>query len=176
MPERSEYPAGTFCWVGLATTDQEAAKSFYGALLGWSYEDVPTDVGNTYSLATIETKRVAAIYPLPGDSQGMPSHWVSYVSILSADEAAKRAADLGGTLLMEPFDVMTAGRMAVIKDPTGAVVAVWERKDHCGAALVNQHGAQCWNELMTKDTASASAFYTGLPGRRSPSAITTRCS
>lgn len=49
------------------------AKSFYGALLGWSYEDVPTDVGNTYSLATIETKRVAAIYPLPGDSQGMPS-------------------------------------------------------------------------------------------------------
>ena len=71
---------------------------------------------------------VAAIYPLPGDSQGMPSHWVSYVSILSADEAAKRAADLGGTLLMEPFDVMTAGRMAVIKDPTGAVVAVWERR------------------------------------------------
>lgn len=140
------------------------AKSFYGALLGWSYEDVPTDVGNTYSLATIETKRVAAIYPLPGDSQGMPSHWVSYVSILSADEAAKRAADLGGTLLMEPFDVMTAGRMAVIKDPTGAVVAVWERKDHCGAALVNQHGALCWNELMTKDTATASAFYTGLIG------------
>ncbi len=113
-------------------------------------------------MATIETKRVAAIYPLPGDSQGMPPHWASYVSVLSADEAAKRAADLGGTLLMEPFDVMTAGCVAVMKDPTGAVVAVWERKDHCGAALVNQHGALCWNELMMKDTATA--FYTGLFG------------
>ena len=99
MAERSEYPAGTFCWVDLATTDQEAAKSFYGDLFGWSYEDVPTDVGNTYSLATIETKQVAAIYPLPGE--GMPPHWVSYVSVPSADEAAKRAADLGGTLINE---------------------------------------------------------------------------
>jgi hypothetical protein len=73
MPERTEYPAGTFCWVDLATTDQEAAKSFYGALLDWSCEESP-QTWATPTMATIETKQVAAIFPLPGNSQGMPSH------------------------------------------------------------------------------------------------------
>jgi predicted enzyme related to lactoylglutathione lyase len=164
MAERSEYPAGTFCWVELATTDQDAAKSFYGDLLGWSYQDIPTDAGTTYSLATIETKQVAAIYAQPEEREESPPHWISYVSVPSADDAAKRAADLGASVVMEPFDVMTAGRMAVLQDPTGALFSLWESKDHFGAEIVNQHGALCWNELMTKDTAAASAFYTGLFG------------
>jgi hypothetical protein len=143
MAQRSEYTAGTFCWIDLATTDQEAAKLFYQDLMGWSYLDVPTDVGNTYSLATLEAKQVAAIYPLPPEPAGMPPHWVSYVSVASADDAAKKAVGLGATLLMEPFDVMTGGRMAVIQDPADAAFAVWEAKEHFGAELVNQHATLC---------------------------------
>jgi hypothetical protein len=143
MAERSEYPAGTFCWVDLATTDQEAAKRFYGDLLGWSYLDVPTDVGNTYSLATLEARQVAAIYPLPPESIAVGPHWVSYVSVVSADDAAKRATRLGGSVFMEPADVMPAGRVTVIQEPTGATFAAWEARDHFGAALVNQHGSLC---------------------------------
>jgi len=164
MAQRSEYTAGTFCWIDLATTDQEAAKLFYQDLMGWSYLDVPTDVGNTYSLATLEAKQVAAICPLPPEPAGMPPHWVSYVSVASADDAAKKAVGLGATLLMEPFDVMTGGRMAVIQDPAGAAFAVWEAKEHFGAELVNQHATLCWNELMTKDPAAAATFYTGMFG------------
>ncbi len=67
--DRSEYPAGTFCWIDLAT-DPGAAKSFYGELLGWDYLEVPTDVGTTYNLATIEARQVAAICPLPEDTGG----------------------------------------------------------------------------------------------------------
>jgi uncharacterized protein len=162
MAQRSEYPAGTFCWVDLATTDQEMAKSFYGDLLGWSYLDVPTDMGNTYSLATVDAQQVTAIYPLPPGQQNPSPHWTSYVSVVNADDAANRAADLGGSVIMAPSDVMTAGRMAVIRDPTGAVFSMWEARDHFGAALVNQHGALCWNELMTSDVSAATAFYTAL--------------
>jgi predicted enzyme related to lactoylglutathione lyase len=167
MAVRSEYSAGTFCWVDLATTDPEAAKSFYGDVLGWSYQDLPTDGGDTYSLAMLEASQVAAIYSMPPSQQGAPPHWVSYVSVDSADDAAKRAEDLGGNVLMEPTDIMTAGRMAVIQDPTDAVVAVWEAKEHFGAALVNQHGTLCWNELMTKDPDAATSFYCGLFGWKS---------
>jgi len=167
MATRSEYPLGTFCWVDLATTDQQGAKSFYADVLGWNYQDVPTDMGTTYSLATLDSSQVAAIYPMPPSQEGAPPHWVSYVSVDNADDAAKRAADLGGKLLMEPADVMTAGRMAVIQDPAGAAVAVWEAKDHFGAALVNQHGTLCWNELMTRDTEVATSFYCGLFGWKS---------
>lgn len=166
MATRSEYPAGTFCWIDLATTDQAAARAFYGELLGWSFMEVPTDMdaGSTYSLATIDAMQVAAIRPLPPERAGMPPHWLSYVSVTSADDAAERAVDLGGTVLMEPFDVMTAGRMTVLQDPAGAVVSAWQAQDHFGAALVNQHGTLCWNELMTGDTTTSSAFYTGLFG------------
>ena len=125
--DRSEYPAGTFCWIDLAT-DPGAAKSFYGELLGWDYLVVPTDVGTTYNLATIEARQVAAICPLPEERAGRPPYWLSHVSVANADEAATKAVDLGGTLLMEPFDVMTAGRISVIQDPTGALFSVWGRR------------------------------------------------
>lgn len=164
MAERSEYPGGTFCWIDLATSDREAAKSFYGDLLGWQFMDVPTDIGTTYSLALLEMKQVAAITDLPPDRQDAPPHWSSYVSVDSVDEALNKARDLGATVLLEPTDVMTAGRMAIVQDPGGAAVSLWEAKDHIGATLVNQHGTLCWNELMTSDMGAASSFYTGLFG------------
>lgn len=125
----SEYPAGTFCWIDLAT-DPGAAKSFYGELLGWDYLEVPTDVGTTYNLATIEARQVAAICPLPSarGTGGEATLLAQLCLRRQCREAATKAVDLGGTLLMEPFDVMTAGRMSVIQDPTGALFSVWGRR------------------------------------------------
>jgi hypothetical protein len=162
MGERSEYPPGTFCWIDLATTDGDASKAFYGNLLGWSFEDVPTGEDSVYSLGKLKDREVAGVFAMGEDQAGMPPHWNSYVSVVSTDDAAKRAADLGGTILAEPFDVMQAGRMAVVQDPTGAVVNLWQRIEHHGAELVNEHGTLCWNELMTKDPSSAVAFYASL--------------
>ncbi len=89
---------------------------------------------------------------------------MSYVSVASADETATKAKSLGGKVMRDPFNVMDVGRMAVIHDPTQAVFALWEPKTHQGAALVNEAGAFCWNELLTTDTAAAEKFYTGLFG------------
>ena len=95
---------------------------------------------------------------------GLPPHWNNYVSVTNADESAKKAQELGGKLLVPPFDVMEHGRMAVLQDPTGAVFQVWQPKRSIGAKIVNEPGALCWTELTTTDTKAAEAFYTQLFG------------
>ena len=79
----------------------------------------------------------------------MPPAWNSYITVESADEAAARASELGGTVHAPAFDVLDVGRMAVVQDPQGAYFMVWEPKAHIGAALVNAPGALSWNELAT---------------------------
>ena len=164
MSERKSYSPGTFSWVDLATADPVAAKSFYSEIFGWSYEDMPTGDGGSYAVASLRDKSVAGIYEIGAEQQGTPPHWNSYVSVESADDAAARTNSLGGTVVAAPFDVMDAGRMAVLQDPTGAIVNVWEPRQHPGAGLVNEHGALCWNELCTRETARAAEFYTSLFG------------
>jgi predicted enzyme related to lactoylglutathione lyase len=109
---------------------------------------------------------VAAMYPQDPQqqAQGIPPHWLSYVAVESADRTADQTRSLGGTVLMDPFDVFEVGRMAVIQDPTGAVVALWEARTHPGAGVVGEANSLCWNELNTGDPDRAAAFYTGLLG------------
>jgi predicted enzyme related to lactoylglutathione lyase len=166
MGERTQYTPGTFCWADLATSDQEAAKAFYGGLFGWEIEDMPVGDGSFYSMAQIDGKPVAAISTQPQQQReaGVPPLWNSYVSVESADAAADRAAELGATVHAPPFDVLEAGRMAVIQDPQGAFVMVWQPKQHFGAALVNAPGALSWNELQSPDINASAAFYGDLFG------------
>jgi uncharacterized protein len=159
MGERTSYPPGTFSWAELATSDAGAAKTFYSALFGWDYDDQPIPDGSVYSIASRDGKSVAALF---GSQQ--PPHWNCYVTVASVDEAAARARELGGTVVAEPFDVLEAGRMAVISDPTGAALCLWEPRDNIGAALVNAPGAMTWNDLVTTDPDGAAAFYGGLFG------------
>ena len=166
MGQRSEYAPGTFCWVELSTPDQQAAKIFYGSLFGWGSDDRPVGEGAYYAIQMLGDKPVAAISDQPAAQRdaGVPPLWNSYVSVQSADETAARAAELGGTVHAGPFDVMQAGRMAVIQDPQGAYFMLWERGETLGAALVNEPGTLVWNELSTPDMEGASAFYSGLFG------------
>jgi predicted enzyme related to lactoylglutathione lyase len=80
------------------------------------------------------------------------------------DDSAKKAQSLGAKLFAPPFDVMDAGRMAVLQDPTGAVFCVWQANKSIGAQILNEPGALCWTELTTSDTKAAEAFYTSLFG------------
>jgi predicted enzyme related to lactoylglutathione lyase len=166
MGERSSYAPGTFSWVDLSTTDQEAAKAFYGALLGWEAEDLPVGDGVAYSMQRRDGKDVAAISPQPQQQReaGVPPLWNSYISVDSADEAAQRAQELGGTVHAPPFDVLDAGRMAVIADPQGAFFMVWQPNQHHGAGLVNAPGALVWNELSSPDLEASTSFYRSLFG------------
>jgi predicted enzyme related to lactoylglutathione lyase len=167
MGERTQYEPGTFCWVDLATTDQEGAKAFYSGLFGWETEDQPVDdEGTTYSLQRLRGRDVAAISPQPPQQRdaGVPPMWNNYVAVSSADEVADKASSLGANVHSPPFDVMDAGRMAVIRDPQGAFLLLWEGKAHPGAGLVNEPGALCWNELASPDVDASASFYGDLFG------------
>ncbi|MGH2837311.1 MAG: VOC family protein, partial [Thermoleophilaceae bacterium] len=162
MGTRTEHAPGTFSWVDLTTSDAAAAKDFYGTLLGWEFEgnEIPGD-GGLYTMCKVGGENVAGIGPATDQH---PPHWNSYVTVASADEAAAKAKELGATMIEEPFDVMTAGRMALFQDPTGAALCVWEPGDAIGAGRVNDLGCLTWNELHTPDPGKALDFYTGLFG------------
>src|SRR5918996_2200046 len=166
MGVRTSYEPGTFCWIDLGTTDREGAKAFYQGLFGWDAVDSPMGEGETYSIMMVEGESVAAIYDQPRQQReaGVPPFWFSYVAVASADDAAAAAKEAGGSVHAEPFDVMEAGRMAVIADPTGAMFGVWQAGENIGAGRVNEPGALTWNELASNDVEAASNFYAELFG------------
>jgi predicted enzyme related to lactoylglutathione lyase len=99
----------------------------------------------------------------------VPPHWNNYVTVASADDTSAKARELGGNVMMEPFDIpagdgSTAGRMSVLFDPANAGICIWQPGGHIGAEIVNAHGALTWNELHTSDIDAAESFYGGLFG------------
>jgi uncharacterized protein len=164
VTEFSTHTPGTFSWVELATTDQKEAVAFYRSLFNWDVNEQPIGPAETYSMFLLRGKEVGAAYTMrPEERQtGAPPHWNLYVTVRSVDDTVKRARELGAKLLAPPFDVMDAGRMAVLQDPAGAVFQVWQAKDHIGAKLLDEPGTLCWSELTTRDTKAAETFYTQL--------------
>jgi predicted enzyme related to lactoylglutathione lyase len=162
MPEVTKHDPGAFSWVELATSDAAAAKKFYAALFGWTPVDQPSGPDMVYTIFEKNGKDVGAVYQIRPDQKGMPPNWGIYVTVPSADDAAKRAKDAGGKILMEPFEVMTFGRMAVIQDPQGAFFSVWQPRDHIGSEVWGEPNAPCWCELQTSDTEAAQKFYTAV--------------
>ena len=165
MGERDSYPAGTFCWADLGTTEGPDARDFYTALFGWDAEDLPAGDDGVYTMFRKEGRDVAALYEMGADERGqLPAHWSSYVNVEDLDAVAKRAVELGASVVAEPFDVMDSGRMAVLRDPGGAHVHLWQPGRHIGAGRVNETGCMVWNELATPDVAAAVEFYRELLG------------
>lgn len=160
------YPDGLFSWVDLATTDQAAAKEFYSGLFGWTFADMPTDMGSVYSMAQIDGYNVCGLGPLPPEmaAQGIPPLWSSYISHSDVDAVAAKITEAGGNVMFPPFDVMDSGRMTNAMDPTGAAFGIWQPKEHIGAQLVNQPNTLVWNELQTRDVGAAQAFYAAVFG------------
>lgn len=161
------YEPGRPCWVDLMTSDLDGAKRFYGEVFGWDAEDMTDDAGNrVYVNFSNGGRRTAGMAQLPPHQQasGMPPVWSTYIATDDVDNVAARLPQLGGMVVMPPMEVMTAGRMLVAQDPTGAFVSFWQAGDHVGAQLANAPGSFCWNELMTRDTAAAERFYEDLVG------------
>jgi uncharacterized protein len=166
MPRIEKHSPGAFCWIELGTTDQNGAKRFYTSLFGWDVVDSPMGPNDFYSMFTLEGANAGAAYTLRDEqrSQGVPPHWMLYVATASADKSVARASELGARILVPAFDVLDIGRMAVISDPTGANVSVWEAKKHHGLEIVGAPGAFCWADLGTPDVDAAKRFYEGLFG------------
>lgn len=164
MNERDRYIPGVPCWVDTSQPDPSKAVEFYGGLFGWDFENVmPPDAPEPYHMARLSGGDVAAVAAVP---EGAPptAVWNTYVWVESADDTAAKAADAGGEVLVEPFDVGEDGRTAVIADPEGAVFSLWEARRHRGARIVNEPGSLNFNDLYTRDVEAATAFYGSVFG------------
>jgi predicted enzyme related to lactoylglutathione lyase len=160
MAEFTEYAPGTPSWVDIGVHDVEAAVAFYGKLFGWTVPEAAPD-GGGYRMALLRDKAVAGIGPAqdPG-----PPRWTTYVAVADVDATTAAVKEAGGTVLLQPMDVLTAGRMAVFADPTGAVCSVWQAGEHKGSQLANEPGSFTWTELETRDPETAAAFYGAVFG------------
>jgi hypothetical protein len=150
--------------VDVSEPDPDAALDFYAGLFGWEFEDVmPPGSKGKYFIARLHGGDVAAVGSIP-ESAPATAMWDTYILVDSADETASRVRDAGGRVVREPFDVMDAGRTAVLTDPEGAAFCVWEAKGHKGARVVNEHGALNFNGLNTRDVDGAKSFYGSVFG------------
>jgi uncharacterized protein len=163
MRKRDRYPAGVPCWIDSARPDATAAVAFYGALLGWELTDqMPPGSTETYFEAKVDGGLVAAIGTW---DNGLPDvTWTTYIAVDDTDAAAARVREAGGTVLVEPHDVLDAGRMAMCADPEGATFAVWQADTHIGAEVVNAPSTWNWSNLVTGDIQDAKRFYGAVFG------------
>jgi uncharacterized protein len=151
---------GVPSWVDLGTPDPAASAAFYSSLWGWDVQVGPPETGG-YGIAHIRGRSVAGIGPQQNPG---PPVWATYVNVDNADDVAAKVTANGGTMFMEPFDVMDVGRMAFFADPAGAIIGMWQPMEHKGAGIVNENGTYCWSELVTTDLEGAKTFYGAVFG------------
>jgi len=159
----SPWEPGTPCWVDLGTADSEAASAFYAGLFGWEMTDHGPDLGN-YLTASVAGRRVAGIAPLPEDLPSIPSTWTTYVATDDVDATSDAATKAGASTIFPPLDIPGQGRTALLADPTGAPVGLWQAAGSIGMELANEPGSVSWNECMTRDFDAARDFYTSVFG------------
>jgi predicted enzyme related to lactoylglutathione lyase len=158
---------GKFIWHDLMTDDVEAAKAFYGPLLGWTFEDARRPFGGPYTLIVSSTGRyVGGIVSLadPGNGQDY-SRWLAYYAVPDVDAAAEAIVKAGGDIVAHARDIGDVARVAAARDPEGAVVGlITSRMGYPVDQLAPAPGDVAWNELVTSSPAGAAAFYADLSG------------
>ncbi|MFF3619676.1 VOC family protein [Streptomyces sp. NPDC002467] len=157
----TDYKDGSPNWVDLGTPDLDATAGFYGDLLGWDFRAGGEETGG-YGMFHLGGKTVAGGMTVPADKG--PSAWQVYFQTSDTDATAAAVTEAGGTVTVEPMDVMDAGRMAVFADPEGVGFGVWQPRGHAGLGAVTEPGSLCWTELYTGDVAAAARFYGAVLG------------
>ena len=161
MPTIDAHDPGTICWIDLASTDADGAAGFYCDLFGWTAAEPIEDAGG-YRMLLCGGKQVAGLAPCWGDTDR--SAWSTYVATADADATCAAALASGGEVVMEAMDVLAAGRMAILRDPAGAQVSVWQPGEHRGYELHREPGAPIGSDLMTRDLRQAATFYRAVFG------------
>lgn len=166
MTGRTGFAAGEVCWTDLQAKDVEAAKSFYAALFGWRYEDLPTPDGRSYSKAFLDEDLVTVIAPQnpQQEATGTPAQWNVYFAAADAGAIAEEAPHAGGSVQFGPEAVADTGVMVFLEAPGGGTTGVWQAGTHQGAARYNEPGAFAWAELLTPEPQAAVAFFQQLFG------------
>ncbi len=159
--EIERYDDGVPSWVDMGSTDLAKSKEFYGALFSWNCPEGPPEAGG-YSVCDLGGKTVAGLGPQMNPAA--PPSWMTYVDVDDVDASVGKVGPAGGTVLAAPMTVMDAGRMAIVADPLGAVIGMWQPNQHTGAQLANEANTYCWSELITTDVDRSKAFYKDVFG------------
>jgi len=154
------YEHGVPSWVDVSSSDFEKSKRFYSEMFGWEIQQGSEEFGG-YSMAVLNGSNVAGVTPATPEA---PSVWSTYVDVASVDDTLAKATAAGATTIAGAMDVGESGRLAVFADPEGAVIGLWQAKEHKGAGLVNEPGTWAWSELMCDDPESEKAFYAATFG------------
>jgi uncharacterized protein len=160
---------GAPCWVSLIVHGLTATQEFYASLFGWEFQRGPEQLG-PYVRALLDGKEVAGIGQLAPDRH-LPVAWTTYLATDDADVTAETIRSCGGTVAVGPLDAGTAGRLAIVSDPGGAVFGVWQAAAHLGTALEGAPGTPVWNELVTRETSSVVKFYQAVFGYEAESVL-----
>ncbi|MFD9792955.1 VOC family protein [Streptomyces sp. NPDC059070] len=160
----TDFVTGAPNWLDLGSPDTDASAAFYAAVFGWDFRSAGPESGG-YGFFQKDGRTVAALGPLT--EEGASPAWTVYFQTPDADATAKAAAQAGGAVRVEPFDVMEAGRMACLTDPGGADFSVWQPAAVKGLEDTSSDNTLCWAELHVADVPGALSFYGTLFGWRS---------
>ncbi|MGC0365816.1 putative enzyme related to lactoylglutathione lyase [Rhodococcus sp. 27YEA15] len=162
MPARTPVD-GTPCWIDLTSSDTKTAATFYTNLFGWQTD---TNDDDQYGGYVIFSKNGQPIAGLGGRQPGNPyaDVWTTYISSADAAASAAKAEAAGATIMMSAMTVGPKGSMAILGDPSGAVVGLWQPDEHEGFALAGEAGAPVWHETLSKDYDAVLPFYSDLFG------------
>jgi predicted enzyme related to lactoylglutathione lyase len=156
MPATRQMPVGAPIWFDLSTSDVDKSAQFYAAVFGWEVSDPGPDYGG-YKNFTSHGKRVAGMMASQGNQY--PDGWMVYLKSDDAEASVDAVAAAGGTVMFDPMEVADLGRMAVVVDPAGAAVGIWEPASMTGFEVENEANAPVWWELHTLKYADEVAFY-----------------
>jgi predicted enzyme related to lactoylglutathione lyase len=158
MSTRSSTPAGAPCWADLLTSDPGRIRAFYGDVLGWQAEEPNSDFGGYFNF-TRNGVRVAGCMPSNPDMGGVPDTWSVYLASDDADKTLEMASANGAQVVVPAMAVGDLGVMAVLVDPGGASIGIWQPRSFPGVTVLGEQGAPGWFELHTRDYDTVLDFY-----------------
>ena len=166
MTHFTAFDPGCFAWVDVNSTDIDASVAFFKELFDLETTEVPVPGGPPYVLFKKDGHQAWGGYPLPDElkASGVPSMFLSYVSVPDTSAAVEKALSLGATTMLEPMDVGNGSMVAIVTDPTGAAIGLMSPGSEPQTTVANEHGTLLWNELRTRDLAAARGFYHELFG------------
>ena len=159
MPRRDTAPIGSPCWVDLMTSDTQKSREFYGQLFGWDAEEPAEEFGGYFTFIKDGVRLAGCMPRMPDTPAEMPDVWSVYLASDDARKTVDAAAGNGGQVIVAPMDVGDVGTMAIVSDPGGAAIGVWQPGVHQGFGVLAEAGAPSWFELHTRDYDAAVGFY-----------------
>jgi predicted enzyme related to lactoylglutathione lyase len=157
VPTRETAPIGAPCWVDLMSSDTDRSREFYGQLFGWAAEEPAEEFGGYFNFTKNGVRVAGCMTNQPGS--GLPDVWSIYLATDDAAKALDATTANGGQVHVPAMQVGDLGTMALVGDPAGAAIGLWQPGLHRGFGILGESGSPSWFELHTTDYAGAVAFY-----------------